>query len=451
MLSKTSKKSLTNHQTKKKTRCKDAQNTDKPKKPKKPRKPRTGPSALDRTNLEEETVEHEVSDGQKVCSDCGGTDFVDTSMDEVSTVYTYYPAKLVRVTHKRKKCKCKNGCTIVTADGPAKITPRSRFSPSLTAHIMASRSFDAIPFHRQSEIWSRAGVPLSPQTITNLFHDGSNALEPLHTPLLDAISESHVIHADETPQPVLSNGKTKQSYIWTFATQKLVAYVHSASRSGELPQKVLQDSIGVLVADGYGGYNKATGAEGRVRAGCLAHGRRKLLDAESEAREEIAWAIDVFGKLYAIEREIKEDGLLGTEAHHQIRQEKSRPLMNEIKLWVANMKDGARPKSKLYKACVYFENQWHAFQTFLDDPNVPLDNNHAERVLRRIALARKTSFFVGSDWHGKSYAFSLSLIYSCRLNGIDPEAYLTDVLPRIKNTPEEKLRDLLPDRWKPPE
>src|SRR5699024_10016788 len=129
--------------------------------------------------------------------------------------------------------------------------------------------------------------------------------------------------------------------------------------------------------------------------------------------------------------------------------DRSRKQMEQLKAWVEQIKPHALPGSKLAKASTYFENQWDALTVFLDNPTVPIDNNLAERMLRRIALARKTSMFVGYDASGQRYAINLSFVASCRLNGISPTAYLTDVLPRVRETPKNQLRDLLPDRWKP--
>lgn len=274
-------------------------------------------------------------------------------------------------------------------------------------------------------------------------------MRPLYDVLCEEVRQSPLLHADETPQPVLDLGKTKQSFVWTFTTKTLAAYVHSASRSGETPQKMLKDSLGILVVDGYSGYNKVTSPDSRTRAGCLAHARRKFVEAEGQAEDEVRWLLEAFGKIYAVEHEAKSLNIAGTEKHLAMRKERSRKEMDQLKEWVTQIKAHAHPGSKLEKACTYFENQWKALIVFLDNPVVPVDNNLAERMLRRIALARHSSMFVGYDASGQRYAINLSLVATCQLNGISPTAYLNDVLPRIRETPAEQLRDLLPDRWSP--
>lgn len=421
----------------------------KPPKKKSPDTSRTGPSALDAADLSEEVVEHEVPDEEKKCAVCGGEDFVDMPTDEESVLYTYKPARLVRVRHKRKKCACRNGCSIITAPAPPKVVEGGRFSSSLYADVVTKRSFDAIPFHRQADAFQRAGIPLSASTLCDLFHTAANVLAPLYNVLLDEIRAAKVVHADETPQPVIEAGGTKRSYVWTFTTPSLAAYVHSGNRSSETPLRILQDSRGTLTADGYSGYNIVTTPDSRLRAGCLVHARRKFVDAEDQAYDEVQWLVERIAAIYAIEKRARDSGIAGTEQHLELRQQETRPIMDEIREWLTRQQSLARPKSAFGKAVGYADKQWSALTVFLDDPAVSPDNNLAERMLRRIALARRTSMFVQHDESGQRYAINMSLVASCRLNDIDPTAYLTDVLTRIADYPAKRVAELLPDRWEP--
>jgi transposase len=410
-------------------------------------KPRKGTSALDETEMEEREEVHEVPQADKCCELCGGTAFNDLEVTEDSTVYKYVSAKLVRVRHRRRKCRCRNGCTLVTAPPPPAVLRGGRFDASLYAAIMVSRSFDAMPLHRQAEAFARAGFPLSASTICDLFHTGAEVLRPLYAVMLDEIRQADVVKADETPQPVLADGKTRRSYVWTFVTDTHTAFVHSASRSGDTPRKLLEGTHGVLLADGYSGYNKVEGPDSRTRAGCMAHARRKFVDAESQAPDDVMWIIQRIGDLYAIERQAAELGVAGTAEHLKIRQQTSALIIEDIREWLAIKKDEARPKSQFGKALGYLDKQMQRLTVFLTDPRVPLDNNEAERALRRIALARKSSFFVGYDASGQRYAIVLSFVVSCRQHGVDAAAYLTDVLPRLPQTAPEDLPALLPSRW----
>ncbi len=415
--------------------------------PKRSRTPRTGPSALDLAELDEEVAEHPVPEAEQTCSVCGGHEFTELPAEE-SVVYTYKPARLVRVRHRRQKCACRNGCSVVTAPAPPKVVEGGRFSSSLYADIVTKRSFDAIPFNRQADAFKRAGVPLSASTICDLFHSSADVLSPVYKALLEEIRAAKVVHADETPQPVLDDGGTSRSYVWTFSTPKLAAYVHS-SRSGATPKRILEDSAGVLVVDGYAGYNTVTTPEGRTRAGCMAHARRKFVEAECQAQDEVRWLLEQISQIYAVEKKATEAGLTATDEHLAMRIRESKPIMDEIQKWISEQQLEARPKSNYGKALTYIEKQWDSLTVFLTDPEVPPDNNLAERMLRRIALARKSSFFVGDNASGQRYAINMSFVASCRLNKINPAEYLTDVLTRIADYPASRVAELLPDRWVP--
>ena len=341
------------------------------------------------------------------------------------------------------------GSVSLTAPGPPKVVDGGRFSASLYADVVTKRAFDAIPFHRQADAFERAGIPLSASTLCDLFHAAAKLLTPLYIAMMNEIRSAAVVHADETPQPVVISGGTKRSYVWVFISESLVLYVHSDSRSGETPLRVLTDSQGVLVADAYTGYNAVTAPDSRTRAGCLAHARRKFVDAEGQAQDEARWFVERIAQVYAVEKEARVSGIAGSRQHLELRQQKTKPIMDEIRIWLNEQKSRARPKSEFGKAVGYADNQWKALTVFLNDPAVSPDNDLAERMLRRIALARRSSMFVQHDPSGQRYAVNMSLVASCRLNGINPTTYLTDVLTRIADHPAKRIAELLPDRWKP--
>lgn len=201
------------------------------------------------------------------------------------------------------------------------------------------------------------------------------------------------------------------------------------------------------MADAYSGHNSVTSPDSRTRAGCLAHARRKFVEAEGQAHDEVRWLVDQIARIYAVEKAARESGIAGTAKHRELRNSESKPIMDQIRAWILEQKSRARPRSDFGKALAYADNQWDALTVFLDNPAVAPDNNLAERMLRRIALARKASMFVAHDDSGQRYAINLSLVASCRLNDIDPVAYLTDVLPRIADHPAKRITELLPDRW----
>ena len=433
----------------KKSEKKPRKKTSMPRKRKTPPKPR-GAGALDKANLAEEHENHELSESEKVCPVCGRRDLVRLPSTQDSIEYRYEPARLIRVHHHRAKWACKHGCGIVTAAGPPRVVPGGRFHASVYAHVLTSRLLDAIPFHRQADAMSRAGIPLSASTICDLFHDASKVLEPLYDVLVEQVRTSPLLHADETPQPVLSKGRSRRSYVWTFATQSLALFIHTKTRNGNVATELLAGTAGTFVADGYQGYNGAQRERSRLRAGCWAHARRKFVEAQEHEPDKVQWLLEQIAKMYQVEHEAQQRGIVGSDEHLQMRQRRTKPIVEQIHTWLVEQQGNARPRSPFGKAVAYALNQWAELQVFLDDPMVPPDNNHAERQLRRIALGRKNSLFVGSDLSGQDYAVNMSLVLSCRLNDIDPAAYLTDVLPRIAEAKTSELRDMLPDRWQPP-
>jgi transposase len=433
---------------------KRSEKSSKPKKPKKTtdgqskRKPRDPHrETLSRTALPEEIVEHAAPES---CPKCGGHELKDLNTPEEQVIYELRPARLVKVKHKLQKCACAQGCTVVQAPPPERVGQGlTRFAPSVYAHIMSARVFDAIPLSRLADRFSRMGFPLRRSTITDLFHRGSEELRGLYEALKERIKSSPLLHADETPQPIFSEGGCKRGFMWTFATQKLALFLFSQGRSGDVPKGLLEGTFGHLVVDGYAGYNALIEEMLRQRVGCLAHLRRKFVEARTDAPQLCDRIVAKIKAIYRGESKLRAQGLLGSEAHQGFRETKALSFMMSLRE-LALETPGVLLKSKLGKAITYLKNQWVALTRFTTDCSLPLDNNHAERLLRRIALSRKSSLFM-SEGRGDLYAITLSLVQSCRLCQISPEAYLSDVLIRVQNTPISRVQELLPDRWHPPD
>jgi transposase len=203
--------------------------------------------------------------------------------------------------------------------GGAKAIEKGQYGPGLMAHVVTSKCLDSIPLYRQAKVLSRAGVPVARITLGDLFHAAARATEPLYQRLLQLVRAEEYVCADETPQRLLAEGKTRRAYAWTFRTEKLVAYVHSASRSGDTPEAVLGRTKGFLQVDGYTGYNAVTLPEGRTRVGCWAHVRRKFFDALPTAPEAQA-ALDTILALYRVEKMAQAEGVLCTQAHLERRR-----------------------------------------------------------------------------------------------------------------------------------
>jgi transposase len=249
---------------------------------------------------------------------------------------------------------------------------------------------------------------------------------------------------------VMDKDKTHRGYMWAFNTDERVAYVFSPSRSGETAAEVLGDSQGFLVADAFSGYNRVTTPKGRTRVGCWAHVRRRFFDARDHAPDECKQALGAILALYEVEYEAANENLLGSDKHLAMRKVVSQRIIAELRVWLELHKERFPPQSRMGKAVRYPLNHWESLIRFLEDASLPLDNNMSERLLRAIAVGRKNFLFVGHNGAGHNLAVLQSLVSSCQINGVDPQAYLTDVLIRIQTHPQSQIDELLPHRWEPP-
>jgi transposase len=214
--------------------------------------------------------------------------------------------------------------------------------------------------------------------------------------------------------------------------------------------RVLADTIGKLLVDGYSGYNKVTVPGGRERAGCLARLRRKFFDAQSAAPDAAKRAMDFILEVYKVERAALDNDRLGTADHLEMRQSRSRTVMDEFRAWLGAEQPRHPPRGPMGEAIGYAIGQWDALTLFLTDPHLPVDNNASERALRVAALGRKNFLFVGSDEAGENLAGLYSLIATCEANGVNPVEYLADVLLRVQTHPASCIDELLPHNWTPP-
>ena len=304
-----------------------------------------------------------------------------------------------------------------------------------------------MPLYRLEKHFKRLGIPMSRSTMTRLFGRVGEVLSPFAQRILSQIAQCNIVHADETPER--TQDRKQNSYIWTFVAGKLIGYKFSSSRSGETPQQVLGGTQGTLVVDMYTGYNAVTGVDGRQRAGCLAHARRKFFNALSTAPEAQV-ALDLIRDIYVLEHDAKNAGISGGSQHDQMRWEQTLPLMDKLYLWLAEQKALHLPKSNMGTAIRYSMRNWQALTRFVRDTRIPPDNNKSEAALRVVALGRKNFLFVGHEEAGHNLAALYTVVATCEANGVDPLAYLTDVLTRLDSTPAERLDDLLPQNWLPP-
>ena len=398
------------------------------------------------TKLVTEDVPHRVPDDQRQCPACQRGKLKPLGERKVSTTFEYVPGFIRRRRHIRETLACTCGGHVVTAPAPDHCVEKTRYGDSFRAYVVTGKCADSVPLYRLAKQLSRLGVPISRSTLTDLFHQAATELMPLSDRLVKLVASAEVVQADETSLKMQT--PNKRGFVWTFLADKLIAYRFSSSRSGETPSHILGGSAGTLVVDMYTGYNEITSTGGRIRAACLAHARRRFFEALAYAPEAKA-AIDIIRDVYVVEHDAKAAGVCGTDEHTQMRQGRTKPIMARLHAWMIEQRPNHAPKGPMGTALSYALNNWTELTRFLHDAKIPPDNNRAESALRVVALGRKNFLFVGHEDAGKNIAGLYSLVATCEANGVDPIAYLTDVLGRVGTHPNAMLDDLLPHKWKP--
>jgi transposase len=397
--------------------------------------------------LRQETVEHPVSERVRKCPHCGQT-AQPIGTGKFTTEWDYVPGYFVRRRHIQEVVSCSCGKHIARAEAPLRVFDRTQYGPGLIAYLIVSKCGDSMPTYRAERQFERLGVPIARSTLGDLIHRAAEILSPLYDRLLARIVADAHCQADETSFR-LQNRPEKRGFVWTFLAGKLIGYVFSGDRSGQTPASVLGGTTGSLVVDAYTGYNNVTDVDGRTRAGCWSHARRYLfrgLEQAPEARD----ALDMILELFRVERDAMERGVFGTQEHARMRGARSEPIIRKLDVWVRNQRPKHLPEGPMGAALRYISNQWEPLTVFLGDPKIPIHNNASESALRIIALARKNSLFFGNEQAARNFSVLYSLVRTAEHHGVNPLAYLEDVLMGVQTHPAARIDDLLPDRWKPP-
>jgi len=389
--------------------------------------------------------------GHEACPDCGGK--LRALGEDVAEMLEYVRASFKVLRHVRPKLSCDACDRIVQAPAPSRPIDRGLAGPGLLAHVLVSKYADHCPLYRQSEIYAREGVELDRSTLAGWVGATSELLGPLVEAVRGHVMAASKLHADDTQVPVLApgNGRTKTGRLWTYVRDDrpsgdtaapAVWFAYSPDRRGENPRQHLKLYKGALQADAYAGFQQLYESGTIVEAACWAHTRRKFHEIHiAHASPITAEAIERIAASYAIEAEIRGST---PEIRKTIRQGQSRPLLDSMKTWLEATLAKLSRKSDTAAAIRYALSRWPALTRFIDDGQLEIDNNAAERALRVVALGRKNYLFAGSNAGGERAAAIYSLLGSAKLNGLDPELYLHHVLDRIADHPVNKINDLLP-------
>src|ERR1700674_3610657 len=415
--------------------------------------------------------ERVIVPGPTACLCCGGARLRKLGEDVTETLEVI-PRQWKVIQHVREKFTCRDCEKISQAPAPFHVIARGWAGPSLLAMILFEKFGQHQPLNRQAERYAKEGVPLSLSTLADQVGAGCAVLEPILRRIEAQVFAAERLHGDDTTVPVLAKGKTATGRCWVYVRDDrpfggtappAAMFYYSRDRAGEHPQAHLATYTGIFQADAYGGYNKLyepdRGPEPILEAACWAHARRPffaMADLAENARRKAHGqtpgvvsplaleAVRRIDALFEIERSINGQS---AEQRRAVRRELSAPLVADLESWMRDQRAKLSRGNEVAKAMEYMLKRWTAFTRFLDDGRICLSNNAAERALRGIALGRKSWLFAGSDRGGQRAAAMYSIIVTAKMNDVDPQAWLADVLTRIAEHPAHRLDELLPWNW----
>lgn len=404
-------------------------------------------------NLPRREIHHEPED-----TTCGCGTPMQRIGEDVAEKLDYQPGVFSVERHIRGKWVCKCCEKITQAPVAPHVIDKGLPTAGLLAQVLVAKYLDHLPLYRQEAIFERAGHLIARSTLAQWVGECGVRLQPLVDALAAQLLRQPVLHADETPVAMLKpgHGKTHRAYLWSYCTtqfnpMKAVVFDFADSRGGQHARAFLglpgeQGWRGKLVCDDFSGY-KACFELGVTEAGCMAHARRKFHELWANHGSPVGeQALKFFGELYGVEREVADQD---DQVRLDARRRRSRPVADALHQWMRQQRQKIPDGSATARAIDYSLNRWAALTRFLDDGELPIDNNWVENRIRPIAIGRQNWLFAGSLRAGKRAAAVMSLIHSAKLNGLDPYAYMRDVLERLPTQPARKIDELLPHRWSP--
>jgi len=391
------------------------------------------------------------------CPQCGGD--LRPLGEDSDEILDVLPVQWRVIRTVRPKYSCRSCETIVQAAAPAKAIARGKASFGTLAHIVVNKFDHHLPLYRQTEMMAAQGLDIDRSTLAGWAGQAAALLDPIVSRIREEGLKASKIHTDDTPVPMLvpGKGKTAQARLWTYVVDDrasgstgpaMVWYKFTTDRSGVHPQAELKSFSGLLQADGYAGYEKLY-HDGRVKeVACWAHFRRKIFENHQSSPTPLTTdLLDRIAALYRIEAEVRGQP---PDIRRQHRQEYSKPKIDELRSVIDDALRRLSPKSAMAKALGYGRKRWDALTRFIDDGHAEIDNNIAERAMRSIAIGRKNWLFAGSKAGGERAAAIYSVIETCKLNGIEPQAYIADVIAKIADDwPAARWDELMPWNWQP--
>ncbi len=401
------------------------------------------------SHLKRERIIHDLAEQEKHCAECNKD--LRHIGEEVSERYEYVPAQMLVIEDVCQKYACE--CTVKTATKPPQPIEKSTAGASLLAHVIVSKVADHLPVHRQAKMMARFGVEIPDQTMCGWMRQSGDLLSPLYDRLKNFVFASKVVGTDDTPVKVLDRElpHTRKGRMWPYVGDRehpAVIFDYTPTRERAGPEEFLESYRGYLQADAYVAYDSffTDPKRGLVEVGCMAHARRHVYQARETDPARMGAVLAYIAQLYAVEKRARQSGIQGDELR-LLREQGSRPVTVQLHLYLLKISEQLLPKSDAGQAVAYMLKNWTALTRYLEDGDLPIDNNRTERSLRGLAIGRNNWTFLGSDRGGKTMAILRSFVGSCELLKIDPFEWFRDVLARIPTHSIQQLDQLLPHAW----
>jgi transposase len=391
----------------------------------------TGHGPTEQLGLLEAEELLELPNDQRTCPTCSGSLEEMTGQAEESEEITVVQRRFVLVKRRRQKYRCRCNAAVVTAAASPKLIPGGRYSPEVAVEVAISKYLDHLPLERQCRIMARQGLTVRSQTLWDQIEILAGVLTPSYEALHQRVLSAPVVHADETHWRLMTRQENSKWWVWSVTSRQAVFYRLCGTRSHKAARSILAGYQGTVMCDGYAAYKTLARAGPAITlAHCWAHVRRKFIDAEPNYPIPCDRALELIGKLCAIDREVPcVDVTESPEVlslRQQLRSERSKPILDELLAWAEEMRPVALPRSGLGKAITYLLGHWPGLSLFLEDPRIPLDNNLAERELRGVVIGRKNHYGSRSQRGTEVAAILYSLTESAKLVGAEPHSYLLE-------------------------